>query len=319
MIQIGIVIISLVTLLHAQVPKDYTVKGNQVVAYQKKGQKKPPHKPTRTHPNKPHSVTSDSDLASISSTKSLIQYIENLKGNAARSVMRWIVYCFRSKTDQDARIELLEAQLALTNDRRKLDVFIQHVQELQGRLGFAYKKMKNDPSYMPTVRMNLNGTITWDDKKYSLAEVEIADIGGLVEKVRGLQKNRLVPENLEEKKKLVQEGIDKIKQDPMSYFYFESTSGQETLEEIVRDFKSTPGYKENMDVSDTVLESILATLVGDKKNYYYFAQKLHPDKNPTNKEQAEVAFKNYNIFRSNYDIDNDNPKKKAEWNGTFGI
>jgi len=220
----------------------------------------------------PH-VTSKHDL--LHALNRLIQV-----GYGTR-LQRWVKYLWREKTEEEHAQENLEKELLDIKKKKRVDHFIESVQELQKALGQMLDKMESDAGYNPSVIFHDDGSVTVNNEEYTFAETVFADTQKGVEKLEA----QIGP-------RLIAAAKEKLMKDPIPYFI-----GGTEIESILEELKKVldmPGKEVK-----TLLEGIFSEKTIDKK----VLLKLHPDRNAQRKEDADTAFKNYNTVKAAFKDD----------------
>ena len=196
-------------------------------------------------------------------------------------LQRWVKYLWRDKTEEEHAQENLEKELKDIKKNKRLDHFIESVQELQKALGQMLDKMESDVVYNPSIIFHDDGSVTVNDKKYTFAETVFADTQKGVEKLEA----QIGP-------RLIAAAKENLMKDPISYFI-----GGTEIESILEELKKVldmPGKEVK-----TLLEGIFSEKSIDKK----VLLKLHPDRNAQRKDDADTAFKNYNTVKAAFKDD----------------
>ncbi len=218
----------------------------------------------------------------VSSKNDLLNVFNRLvKVGYGTRFQRWVKYLWKNKSEEEHAQESIEKELLDIKKSHTVDNFIERVQDLQRVLGKILDRMESDLAYDPSLILHDDGSLTIDDEKYTLAETVFADIKQIVEKIE----EQVGP-------RLVASAKALIMKDPITYFV-----GGEKIETIVQELKKVldmPGKEVK-----TLLEEIFSEKSVDKK----ILLRLHPDRNRERQDDAETAFKNYNIVKAAFNDD----------------
>lgn len=235
----------------------------------------------RHHNYKPHTISKprsnsgevqNVDLSKVSSREQIrAQFDELANVGVTTHIMRWILYLWIDKSDEQKQQEIVEEQIkeVKSQGEKVIENFITDVRFLQGRMAAIYNKLKTDANYTPNLVFNKDGSLVLDKKEYTLAEVTLADINDLssIEEVMMARIIRFVISN------------------PLPYFKGQASGDAKDVIKVIR---------KNFDFSGSMLQKVLA-IVCSKDNYKQMNLKLHPDKNG-NSLDAQQAFQNYKIL-----------------------